>query len=136
MKATHIPLIRTADLRYDVILTSLGLVTKQTGPFVIFKLPCFRVFAGTRSVSFSLLQMATFKSNSRTGKSVSTGCSGIFLLLVANCHFVGKLKSVDLQWHSMSISMINLFVDQSVCLDQSGRSKSLRSKEKLIRCTV
>ena len=41
--------------------------------------------------SFNLLaQMATVKSDRRTDKSCSIGSSGIFLLLVANCQFVGK----------------------------------------------
>ena len=41
--------------------------------------------------SFNLLaEMATVKSDRRTDKSCSIGSTGIFLLLVANCQFVGK----------------------------------------------
>lgn len=53
--------------------------------------------------SFNLLaEMATVKSDRRTDKSCSIGSTGIFLLLVANCQFVGKFNIVDyLQWHSI-----------------------------------
>ena len=42
-------------------------------------------------LSFNLLiEMATFESNRKDNKPASVGFSGIFLLLVANCQFVGE----------------------------------------------
>ena len=84
---------------------------------MIVKLPCSLQHEIYVLVLLHLLaEMATFTSDRRAEKSGSIGSSCIFLLLVANCQFVGRFKIVDyLQWHSIDDKYITI-LRQLCCL--------------------
>ena len=63
----------------------------------------FRVYCNKcLSFTFTFAEMSAFKTDRQTEQSLSIRSSGIFLLLVARCQFVGTFKVVCyLQWHSI-----------------------------------